>query len=109
MWILLLKPATRKIKLLLPAPGRWKKYGKLEKNFRRENYPHQSDTTRDRNIVRLKNCCDNYKVSIFNYFFKPQTPMANSQTNPNSLNPKKYDLEERTTKFSKSTIDFLKK
>ena len=35
--------------------------------------------------------------------------MTNDQSNPNSLNPKKYDLEERTTKFSKNVIDFLRK
>lgn len=41
--------------------------------------------------------------------FKPQTPMANDQSNPNSKNPKKYDLEERTIKFSEAIVDFSKK
>ena len=35
--------------------------------------------------------------------------MTNVQPNSNSQNPKKYDLAERTTKFSKDIIDFLKK
>jgi four helix bundle protein len=35
--------------------------------------------------------------------------MTNVQSNPNSLNSKKYDLEQRTTKFSKNIIDFLRK
>ncbi|MDO8512267.1 MAG: four helix bundle protein [bacterium] len=35
--------------------------------------------------------------------------MTNDQQNPNSLKPKKYDLAERTTKFSKKVIDFVKK
>jgi len=34
--------------------------------------------------------------------------MTNDQLNPNSQNPK-YDLEERTIKFSKDIINFLKK
>jgi hypothetical protein len=34
--------------------------------------------------------------------------MTNDQPNHNSQNPKKYDLAERTTKFSKDIIDFLK-
>ncbi len=34
--------------------------------------------------------------------------MPNDQLNPKSKNPK-YDLEERTTKFSKDIIDFLRK
>ena len=36
--------------------------------------------------------------------------MTNDQSNPNSQNPKqKYDLEERTIKFSKDIIDFCRK
>jgi len=36
--------------------------------------------------------------------------MTNDQSNPNSQNPKqKYDLEERTIKFSKNIIDFCMK
>ena len=36
--------------------------------------------------------------------------MTNDQSNSNSKNPKqKYDLEERTTKFSEEIIDFTKK
>ncbi len=36
--------------------------------------------------------------------------MPNAQSNPNTLNPKqKYDLEERTAKFSEGIIDFSKK
>jgi len=36
--------------------------------------------------------------------------MTNDQPNPNSLNPKqKYDLEERTSKFSEDIINFSKK
>jgi len=36
--------------------------------------------------------------------------MTNDQPNSNSLNPKqKYDLEERTVKFSEDIIDFSKK
>lgn len=36
--------------------------------------------------------------------------MTNDQSNPNSQIPKqKYDLEERTTQFSKNIIDFTKK
>ena len=36
--------------------------------------------------------------------------MSNDQSNPNSQNPKqKFDLEERTVKFSEQIIDFSKK
>ena len=35
--------------------------------------------------------------------------MTNDQPNPNSQNSKKYDLGERTSKFSRDIIDFLKK
>lgn len=35
--------------------------------------------------------------------------MTNVQPNSNSQNHKKYDLAERTTKFSKDIIDFLRK
>lgn len=35
--------------------------------------------------------------------------MTNAQQNPKIENPKKYDLVQRTTKFSKDIIDFLKK
>jgi hypothetical protein len=36
--------------------------------------------------------------------------MTNDQSNPNSQNTKKkYDLEERTLKFGKDVIDFVKK
>jgi len=35
--------------------------------------------------------------------------MTNDQSNPNSQNPKKYDLEERTIKFSQEIIIFSKK
>jgi four helix bundle protein len=36
--------------------------------------------------------------------------MLNDQPNPNSLNPKsKFDLEDRTTKFSENIIDFSRK
>jgi len=36
--------------------------------------------------------------------------MTKSQSNPNSANPKqKYDVEERTAKFSEDAIDFVKK
>ena len=35
--------------------------------------------------------------------------MANDQQNSNSQNPKKYDLAERTTKFSQDILDFLRK
>lgn len=36
--------------------------------------------------------------------------MTNDQPNLNSINPKqKYDLEERTAKFAKDIIDFVKK
>jgi len=36
--------------------------------------------------------------------------MTNDQSNPNSQNPKqKYDLEERTAKFSENIIDFCRK
>jgi len=35
--------------------------------------------------------------------------MTNAQPNSNSQNPKKYDLAERTTRFSKDMIDFLRK
>ena len=44
------------------------------------------------------------------YLFKPQIPMTNDQSNPNSINPKqKYDLEERTANFAEDIIDFAKK
>lgn len=35
--------------------------------------------------------------------------MTNAQPNPNSQNSKKYDLQDRTAKFSKDVIDFLRK
>ena len=35
--------------------------------------------------------------------------MTNVQLNSNSQNPKKYDLEDRTIKFSKDIIDFLRR
>lgn len=35
--------------------------------------------------------------------------MTNAQLNPNFQNPKKYDLEDRTMKFSKDIIDFVRK
>jgi len=36
--------------------------------------------------------------------------MTNDQSNPNSQNPKqKYDLEERTIKFSKQLVDFTRR
>lgn len=40
---------------------------------------------------------------------KAQNPMSNDQQNYNSQNPKKYDLSERTMKFSKDIINFLRK
>lgn len=35
--------------------------------------------------------------------------MSNIQLNPNLQNPKKYDLEARTTKFSEDIINFARK
>lgn len=40
--------------------------------------------------------------------YNSQIPMANDQSNPKSKKSK-YDLEERTAKFSESLVDFCKK
>jgi four helix bundle protein len=40
--------------------------------------------------------------------FNNQNPMTNVQLNHNDANPKRYDLSERTIRFSQSIIDFCK-